>query len=473
MKIFKGYYSLPIPVQNVIFSLYGYHLKRVRYNGIQKGFSEILRKNETIPKEEHEKRQLESLKKILIHCERHVPYYQGLFKQIGFKPESVERLDDLRAIPLLEKGDVLGRSEKLVADNFGKSDIILEETSGTSGSPLKVYWDRKFYAWIYALYEQRMRGSAGVTIKDRRANLTGKVLVPVMQKKPPFWRYNLAEKQMYLSSYHLSVTNIPYYVEALKKFKPKYIIGYPGSIYPLAKYLANNENSLPSVKAVVSCSEYLSDETRAIIEKGFGCKVYNHYGSVEWVAAINECAQGNLHISPEFGIIEIVDEEGKPVPRGQVGEMVCTGLLNYAMPFIRYRTGDMGSFPEKDVGCACGQTLPIMKSLEGRKMSFVSLPDGGTVGSAALSTAFHAENIIESQIIQELKDSIELKLVVTDQFRDSDKEYLLGELEKRIFPLEIRCEVVDSIPRQKEGKKQWIINLSTDYADFRRLKNEG
>ena len=241
MKISESYYSLPIVVQNSIVTFYGYHLKRVRYNGLQKGFSEILRKNENSRKEEHKKRQLKSLKEILIHCERHIPYYQGLFKQVGFKPGSLERLEDLRAIPLLEKGDVLERSEKFMANNFVKSDVILEETSGTSGSPLKVYWDRKFYAWIYALYEQRMRGSAGVTIKDRRANLTGKVLVPVMQKKPPFWRYNLAEKQMYLSSYHLSVTNIPYYVEALKKFKPKYIIGYPGSIYPLAKYLANNE----------------------------------------------------------------------------------------------------------------------------------------------------------------------------------------------------------------------------------------
>jgi phenylacetate-CoA ligase len=127
------------------------------------------------------------------------------------------------------------------------------------------------------------------------------------------------------------------------------------------------------------------------------------------------------------------------------------------MPLIRYRTGDLGAYPENDKVCECGRTLPIFKSVEGRKMSYLTLPDGRLVGSAALSTAFHAENILESQIIQDSTDSVKLKLVVTDNFKDSDREYLLSELNKRVFPLKINCECVDSIPGSN-AKKQWIIN---------------
>ena len=465
MKINTAYYLLPVILQNATFSIYGYYMRRKRYNSTHRKVSEILRNNEYISLEEHAKYQLELLKKMLVHCKKHVPYYQKLFLRIGFNPESVERLEDLNKIPVLEKKDVLENPEEFIARNLKKSDMILEETSGTSGSPLKVYWHKDFYSWIYALYEVRMRGSAGVSNNDKRANLTGKVLVPASQKKPPFWRYNIAEKQLYMSSYHLNDHNIPYYVKALQKFKPKFIIGYPVSISPIAKYLIKSEDEIPSIIAIISCSEYLSDETRSIIEKGFRCKVYNHYGSVEWVAAINECEKGNLHVTPEFGIVEILDNKDNPVPNGQVGEMVCTGLLNYAMPFVRYRTGDQGAYPENDNGCGCGRTLPIFKSLEGRKMSYLTLPDGRLVGSAALSTAFHVENIIESQLIQDSIDSVKIKLVVTDKFKDNDREYLLSELNKRIFPLKINCEYVDCIDNGSNAKKQWIINRTADYTD--------
>ncbi|RJQ53944.1 MAG: phenylacetate--CoA ligase family protein [Nitrospiraceae bacterium] len=459
MKISRAYYSMPVALQNAAFSLYGCYMRKKRYNEAYEKACAVLRENELLSVDEHKERQLTALKKMLEHCAKNVPYYQKLFRRTGFDPETFRSEEDLRNIPVLEKRDVLKNPGEFVATNFRKSDLVAEETSGTSGSPLKVYWHKDFYNWIYALYETRMRGSAGVSISDRRANLTGKVLIRADQKKPPFWRYNLAEKQMYMSSYHLSPANIPFYVEALKKFRPGYIIGYPGSIHPVAEYLASSNDKVPSVKSVISCSEYLLPETRARIEKGFGCKVYNHYGSVEWVAALNECEKGNLHVSPEFGVIEILDAVGGPVPAGQAGEMICTGLLNYAMPFIRYRTGDIGSLNEGS--CSCGRTLPLFKTLEGRKMSFLSLPDGRLAGSAALSTAFHAENIIESQMVQEKADAVTLKLVITDKFTDNDREYLVSELEKRVAPLRIDCERVDFIPCEKNGKKPWIINRLT------------
>ena len=438
--------------------MYGYFMRRKRYAGDHRVLCSILRDGERLPKHIHAERQLIALRAMLEHCAQHVPYYARLFRSIGFDPTSVATLGDLKRLPLLTKADILSDLDQFIATNIDRRDMIVEETSGTSGSPLKVYWHKEFYPWIYALLEVRTRQPAGVSWHDKRANLSGKVLVSADQKKSPFWRYNLAEKQLYLSSYHLNEGNLPHYVDVLKRFKPAYVIGYPSSMYILARYLIKKDERLPSVRSVISSSEQLTTQVRNVLEEGFGCKVFDCYGSVEWAVAMNECGAGNMHISPEVGIVEVLDDDGNDVQRGEAGELVCTSLLNYAMPFMRYRMGDMGAYPEQDVECPCGRTLPIFKALYGRRMAYLSLPDGRQVGSAALSTAFHAEHILESQLVQESNHDVVVKLAVTEEFGPRDLEYLNTELEKRVSPLSIRYEYVDSIPPGSGGKRRWIIN---------------
>jgi len=96
-------------------------------------------------------------------------------------------------------------------------------------------------------------------------------------------------------------------------------------------------------------------------------------------------------------------------------------------------------------------------------ISFLILPNGSRVGSAGLSTAFHLENLIESQIIQTSKDTILLKLVVSKKFSNKDLQNLLNELNKRVKPLQIKYEFVNSIQLGPNGKKHWIINEYKKY----------
>ena len=114
-------------------------------------------------------------------------------------------------------------------------------------------------------------------------------------------------------------------------------------------------------------------------------------------------------------------------------QKIISTLFNYSMPLIKYDTGDLGSMDDNNnLNCSCGRELPILNSLDGRSMSSLILPNGSIVGSAGLSTAFHIENLIESQIIQTSKYEILLKLLVTDNFSDDDLKGLLkNELKKR------------------------------------------
>src|SRR5262249_40503557 len=153
-----------------------------------------------------------------------------------------------------------------------------------------------------------------------------------------FWR------QLYLSSYHVSVRNAPAYVQAIQKSGARWITGYGSAIAALAESAtAAGFESLPMQVAVVS-GDTLQRGMRRSIERFFQCRCYDSYGQVEGVSMAMECAEGRLHLVPEVGIVEIVRADGSPCEAGEVGEIVGSGLINDGMPLVRYRTGDSAAW---------------------------------------------------------------------------------------------------------------------------------
>ena len=141
---------------------------------------------------------------------------------------------------------------------------------------------------------------------------------------------------------------------------------------------------------------------RIVIQETWGCRVFEEYGSVENCGLATECEHGNLHVSPDFGIIEIVDREGMPVPPGVEGKILCTGLLNDAQFVVRYEIGDMGIWsPEK---CPCRRDhLPVLKEVTGRLENVVIGRDGRAM------VRFHGifvglPYVLEGQVVQEEVD---------------------------------------------------------------------
>ena len=183
---------------------------------------------------------------------------------------------------------------------------------------------------------------------------------------------------MIFSSQHISRDTPPYYIEALRRFQPAMIHGYPSSIYLIAHYLVENNISDIRPKAVFTASETLLDFQRKIIEEAFGCKVFSWYGNTEMVAHATECELGGMHVQLLHSVMEITDEKGNPVGEGVEGIMIGTGLDNWAMPLIRYKVGDVAVPALRR--CSCGRGYPLVEKIVGRVEDYVVTPEGRYVG---------------------------------------------------------------------------------------------
>ena len=170
-----------------------------------------------------------------------------------------------------------------------------------------------------------------------------------------------------------------------------------------------------------------------------------------------ECQEGRMHIVPEVGIWEIVGEDGTPCPPGEVGEIVATGLLNDAMPLIRYRLGDWASWAE-DQSCLCGNQQPIITDLQGRVDDYLITADGRKIGR--LSTAMKRSPTIHSaQIVQDRPGHAILLVRPGDGYRRDDALAVRDDILEKIGVFDIKILDVSDIPKTPAGKTKLVIRL--------------
>src|SRR3989441_7658861 len=162
------------------------------------------------------------------------------------------------------------------------------------------------------------------------SRLGGQLVAPLAQRRPPFWVWNAAGPDLYMSTFHLAPELIPHYLDALARYRIVALTGYTSSLCALAQGVLRAGRTDLQMKVVVTSAEPLAANQRAVISAAFGAPVRETYGMTENVAAASECEAGRLHQWPEVGLMETQDEE-----------FICTGLVNEAMPLIRYRVGDL------------------------------------------------------------------------------------------------------------------------------------
>ena len=296
----------------------------------------------------------------------------------------------------------------------GSGRIVEIHTSGTTGSPLTIYLRSEALEKNYAFFARSLEW-AGVAPGQKSATFAGRVIMSAKQVEPPFWRKNWVMRNTLFSSYHISERNLPAYVDELNNIQPIFIDSYPSAIFSVGRFLLDRSIEVGiAPKAIITSSETLLDNQREIIEKAFHSRVFDQYGSAEMVGFINQCEKGSYHINPEYGIVEIIKEDGEPAKDGEPGELVCTGFVNSTMPLIRYKTGDSA------IACetyACVEEhLPLVKSILGRTDDFIVTRDGRFIGRLDPVFKSLSAGIKEAQIIQEDYDRIVVKIVVNKDF---------------------------------------------------------
>jgi len=186
---------------------------------------------------------------------------------------------------------------------------------------------------------------------------------------PIFSRFSPVTGGVYVSDLPLGDSTFELCARYIKKFNIQRIYGFPSAVYAFAKYV-ERKNLSTNIKAILCGSEILYEGQRSVIEKAFGCEVFDWYTSSECVVNACECEKhAGLHITP-FSVVNIDPSKvGKAV-----GRIVFTSMASYLMPLLRYTAGDVGSITYKR--CACGRSYPRLRRIEGRTNDFVILPNG-------------------------------------------------------------------------------------------------
>jgi len=449
------YIKSPIWVQNLLINIKGFSVERDQRGGFYPiGLKKVIDRNNWSA-DQFRSYQEVHLKKILSLAEKSVPYYRTLFKNNGFNSSYFKNLSDLKRLPLLSKNSLRQNPFIFVNEFIDKKGLRQFQTTGTTGTPLRIYATKKIRQYNYAFFDAYQL-SLGIHPREKRATFGGRLICNYAQKKPPYWRYVAAQKNLMFSSYHLNDDNMNYYVDKLLKYQPKIIDAYPSSIYTLAKFtLKNGQSGLVKPKLIITSSETLFDEQREVIEKAFGCPVADQYGSVEMCIFVGQCSEGSYHYRPDFGIVELVNQDGRPVEPGEIGEIVCTGLINDVMPLIRYRIGDLGIFSNKT--CSCGLKTPIFKKIVGRIDDMIITPDGRRIGR--MTPILKGFPVREAQYIQRSINELKIKIVKDQGYCDNTTSQITTEIRKRIgTQMVVTFEFVDKIDRGKGGKLKTVIS---------------
>jgi phenylacetate-CoA ligase len=383
-----------------------------------------------------------------------VPYYreQWAARRRQGNRASWEYLENW---PILEKEYLRQNPTAFVADDCVIRHMFYEHTSGTTGKPLDLWWSRKTIRAWYALFEARCRHWYGVSRHDRWAILGGQLITPRSQHRPPFWVWNAALNQLYMSSYHLAPDLIPYYFDALKHYRINYVLGYPSALYTIAhEALQTGRRDLQMTVAITNAEPVFDYQRRAMAE-AFQCPVRETYGMAEIVAAASECPAGKLHLWPEVGWVE-VSQSVQPIDSDAPSDLICTGLLNADMPLIRYRVGDSGVLPVVNEACSCGRTLPTLASIEGRVDDLLYTSDGRRIGR--LDPVFKTQlPVREAQIIQETLGKVRVRYVPTADFTPAAARSMVQRLQERLGTVEVLLERVDEVPRERNGKFRAVL----------------
>jgi phenylacetate-CoA ligase len=440
-------------VKHIIFPLHEKLIGRKTYQ-----YLEELEKTQWLKTEEIRSLQLRKLKDLLIHAKKNCPFYYQRFIDAGFDPSHLKSLNDLSLIPLLSKPEIRQNlTEMLWKDSPG--GLHRYNTSGSSGEPLIFYFDRRRQAYDAAARALTHRWW-GIDIGDRELYLWGSPLEITKQDRMKNLRDRLTN-QLLLSAFDFSEKIVPEFIGQIHNFKPKCIFGYPSTIALFCEFASEQHFDLASigVKVIFSTAEVLYDHQKEIISKTFGgIPVVDGYGSREGGFISHECPGGSMHVIDQNVIVEYLRGD-KPVGPGEDGEIVVTHLDNWAMPFIRYRTGDVAQFGTQK--CKCGRNLSTMKKIQGRTTDFIVSPDGRWQhGLSLIYVIRDIPGVAGFKIIQEAVDHVKVLLKVHKAlFPENGKNQITEGLKKRMGQeVDVRIEIVDEIENDASGKYRYVVS---------------
>jgi phenylacetate-CoA ligase len=451
----RVYDNSSISLQTKLRMIYGRIPDRLKLGKEFAHYSEALRRNERRTREDLDAMQLTKLREMIEHCSQQVPFYKRLFERAGFKPAHLRGLADLSKIPPLTREDLRKHFDELRAVNASHFEPEQCASGGATGKPVKFLLDRKAIALEKACVRRHWLRS-GYKDDEPTANLRG---LRLALEPGAYSLIDKGENCLYLSSYDLTRDSVEAYANAFNRFRPALFDSYAASAALFANLIEGRGLEIHAPRSIVCASETLYPHQRERIESVFKSKVWDWYGLTELVGNASQCELHNgYHISMEQGYFEVLDEGGRAVAPGEVGEIVATGLHNFSMPLIRYRTGDLGE--STDELCPCGRTSRMIKSIQGRVFEFIETPGGARLTASALNVHDNTwNNVVQFQYVQRQRDTVVLRVMKADAFTETDERRVLDRMAARFGDeIQLRIEYVSEMPKTARGKTPLIVH---------------
>ncbi|MDX3772880.1 AMP-binding protein [Chromatiaceae bacterium AAb-1] len=411
------------------------------------------------PAQEIAQEQQQRLQQFMQYISRHNPYYQTLFAEHHISADSISTVADLARLPLLTKAMIKQHQQQLKSQP--ESALTRYNTGGSSGEPLIFFMGKNRISHDVAAKLRATRWWQ-VDIGDPEVVLWGSPIELNRQDQLKNLRDRLFRSYL-LPAFELTPRHITHYLQQLQQIRPQMLFGYPSVLYQLA--LAAQQQQLDlhqlGIKVAFVTSEMLYDHQRQLIEQVFGCPVANGYGARDAGFIAHQCPAGSLHISAEDIIVEIIDQQGNVLPAGATGEIVITHLQTGAFPFVRYRTGDIGTL--STAPCSCGRGLPVLKDVSGRTTDFLLTDQGDKLHALSLIYILRdIPEILKFKIIQQPSRQVDVRYIASQPLPDNIQQQIINALSQRLGAgINITLTAVTDIPPLQNGKYRYVESKAT------------
>jgi phenylacetate-CoA ligase len=415
--------------------------------------------------------QFEALKRLVAHAFEHSAYYRDEWKRGGLQPNLLQTPADFRHWPIIDGQTILENRLRMRAALPGMR-LIAHSTGGSSGVPLHFDLDTDSYARRTAAWH-RGYSWEGAAPGTKQLYLWGVAL-----GQRPQWRnwkdrlYNRLHRRLVLNSFEMSDERVPDFLRRLNAYRPEVVVAYTSPLYEFARELDARGLKPYQPKTIICGSEKLHSFQRSVIEKVFQAPVFETYGSREFRLIGAECdRREGFHLTMENLLVEVLDDAGRPTPRGEEGNVVVTDLHNYGMPFIRYFNGDRAVAGWEK--CTCGRGLPLLKKVVGRRIDILETPDGRIIPGIFFPHLLKDYPAVKRfQVVQQALDSVQLRVVLKDGFEERSRGAIESEV-KKVLGSAVRFEFlpVDDIPLSATGKLRVVVKADGCARPVRQLQS--